>query len=118
MSRRMEKVDELLQQELSQILQKEMSINKEKFFVTIQKVKTVKDLKTATVWVSIFSSRITEAEQRKFIKQLQKKSFEFQKILGQRLDLKFIPRLRFELDTSAEILQKIDEIIDKSSKGL
>ncbi len=115
MSRRMQKVNELLQQELSKIIEKEIKKEKE-FFITVQEVQTSADLKTAKVWVSIFDTEISAKEQEEIVSELQKKSFGFQKILSDRLNLKFIPRLTFELDTSVEVLQKIDQLIEDSKK--
>ncbi len=117
MSRRMEKVNELLQQELSQIIEKEIKKEKD-FFVTVQEVQTSANLKTAKVLVSIFDTKISTKEQEEIISELQKESFGFQKILSNRLDLKFIPRLTFELDISGEVLQKIDQLIEDSKKDL
>jgi len=116
MSRRMEQVNELLQQELSQIVEKEIKKDKKEFFITVQEVQTAADLKTAKVWVSIFDTKISAKEQEEIISELQKKSFGFQKILSNRLKLKFIPRLTFKLDTSGEVLQKIDQLIKDSKK--
>jgi len=112
----MEKVNELLQQELSQIIQKETRKDQKDFFVTVQEVETAPDLKTAKVWISIFDTEINQKEQKKIISELQNRSFEFQKILNNRLKLKFIPKLTFKLDTSGEALQKVDRLIEDSKK--
>ncbi len=116
MSRRMQKVNELLQQELSQIIEQEIKKDKEEFFITVQEVRTSADLKTAKVLVSIFDTKINQKEQEEIISELQDRSFEFQKTLSDHLDLKFIPRLTFKLDTSSEMLQKIDQLIENSKK--
>jgi len=117
MSRKIDKINQLIQEELSQIILKQARPEDRGIFLTIQEVETAADLKSAKVWVSIFGTKINRQIQEKNIKNLQKQAFGFQKILSQRLDLKFIPKLIFKLDTGAESFQKIDQIIEKNKGG-
>ena len=118
MSRRMEQINTLLQQELSKIIQaegliydeNELGKRRQNYIVTVQEVQAAKDLKTAKVWVSIFGVDLTDEIKEEIIAKLQEKTAEFQKQLS-RLELKFTPKLTFKLDTSGEVGQKIDEII-------
>lgn len=114
MNRRMEKINELIQQELSKIIHEEMIDTSQNYLVTVQEIQTAEDLKTARVWVSIFSQKISEIKKRQVIKKLQSRAYQFQNSLNQRINLRFIPKLTFKLDDSGEILQKIDEAIKKS----
>jgi len=116
MSRRIEKINQLIHQELSQIILKETRQENQGIILTIQEVQTTHDLKLAKVWVSIFGTKINQDIQKKAIKNLQKQAFNFQKILSGRLDLKFIPKLTFKLDTGVESFYKIDQIIEKNKK--
>ena len=116
MNRRLEKVNELLQQTLSKLIQAE--IKKERnIFVTVQEVKTASNLKTAKVWISLFGKDLKDSEKDEIIQELQNKTAKFQHQIATTIDLKFTPKLTFKLDTSAEILQKIDELVEKSKKN-
>jgi len=114
----MEQINTLLQQELSKIIQaeglnydeNELGKRRQNYIVTVQEVQAAKDLKTAKVWVSIFGADLTDEIKEEIIAKLQEKTAEFQKQLS-RLELKFTPKLTFKLDTSGEVGQKIDEII-------
>ena len=111
MSRRIERINELLQQELSKIILKEDKKESQDYLLTILEVQAANDLKTAKVWVSVLGTEVSK--QKKIIQKLQNRAFGFQKILNRRLDLKFIPKLFFKLDKTGETAQKIDQILDQ-----
>ena len=102
----MQKVNEELQKQLSQILEKEFLGE----FLTVQAVETAPDLKTATVWVSILKG--TQKEKEEKINQLQELAGEIQKLLAKKIRLKFTPRLQFRLDLGPERAVQIDKILD------
>ena len=113
MSQRMEKINELIQQELSKIIHKEYQLKKG-LIATIQEVETAADLKTAKVWISIFPD--LEKDKEKYIEKLQAKAGEIQKILSPKINLKFTPKLQFKLDKTGIKVQKIDQIIEGEKK--
>lgn len=101
---RMARVDELLKEELAPLVQKETQGK----LVTITDVDTARDLKNATVWASTI-----DKEKHEIIDTLNDLAPEFQHELGQRLDLRYIPKLYFKLDKSGERAQRIDEILER-----
>lgn len=101
---RMARVDELLKEELAPLVQQETQGK----FVTITDVDTARDLKNATVWVATI-----DKDKDEIIDHLQDSAHEFQHDLGQRLDLRYIPKLYFKLDKSGEKAQRIDEILER-----
>ena len=100
---RMPRINELLKEELAQLVQKETQGK----FVTIISIETAKDLKNATVWISTLDKNPKE-----IIEHLNDSTHEFQHELGQKLDLRYIPKLYFKIDKSGEHAQRIDEILE------
>ena len=107
MSNRMIKVNELLHHELSFLIQKKFP----KHFITVQNVICSPDLHSARVWVSIFPLK-NEKEIDEIIELLQKSAHFFQKDMGKRLDLRYIPKLEFLYDETPAKAAKIEELLD------
>jgi ribosome-binding factor A len=79
--------------------------------VTVTDVSCGKDLRNATVRVSVFGE---EAEQKRVLGQIIRRSHEFERIVNREVRLKFTPQLRFVLDHSLEkgdhVLALLDSI--------
>lgn len=102
MSTRIEKINDLVRQNVDEILLKELSL-KEGIFITIAKVDTTPDLRYTRIFVSIFP----EKEISYAIKTLEKELYKIQGLLNKKLHLKPLPKVEFKLDTTE---QKADEI--------
>lgn len=107
MSGRMEKVDELLAQQLGQIIVSEVELP-QGAIVTITRVKTSPDLKHARVFLSV----LPETKQREVMSLLINNVQEFQKILNERLTIRSIPKLRFFIDESGQKAAEIEHLLD------
>lgn len=97
-SKRLVRVNELLQHEVAQQLFRVM--NDQGFdvsAVTVTGVETTSDLRTARVLISI---RGTPEQQQAMMAQIAGHRKEIQEILGENVILKYTPRLTFELDPS------------------
>lgn len=110
MSHRIEKINELIMQQLSQIIQKE-------FFgcfgiISINVVHTSPDIKNAKVYISV----LDKSESNKVIDQLQKKSAYLEHCLIKKLTLRHVPKLEFTLDSSIDKIDKIEELLIKIQK--
>lgn len=108
---RMEKVNELLLHELSSLIQRETLGS----FATVTEVKTSPDLRTAKIWIAL-PLKAKKEQNDQMIAQLQNKAHFFQKILGKKLDLRYIPKLHFELDTAGEHAARVDEILRREGR--
>lgn len=104
---RMAQVNELLQHEIAQLVQKETQGK----LVTVTDIETARDLKNATVWVGILGGQKEE-----IVEHLNSIAYEFQNILGKKLDLRNIPKLYFKLDESGQRAAKVDQILDKEKE--
>ena len=112
-SSRQQKVGDLLRAEISEILRMRMR-DPRVGFVTVTDVTVTRDLRHASVFVSVLG----EEENRPAVLGVLKNAAGFVRSeLGQRVELKHIPELRFKMDTSAEygirISSMLKKIIDK-----
>ncbi len=106
---RKERIASVLEREISQIVAQEMN-DPRLGFITITKVLVTADLKEAVVY---FSSLEKKPEVHEILKRA--KGY-IRSILAQRVRIKFIPDLRFEVDDSFEYGKKIDTIIGQANK--
>lgn len=110
MSKRIERVNELIKNELSLIMHREFAENLG--MVVVNLVETERDLKSAKVYVSGF----TEEKSEYVIKKLQLHAHTFQQALGKRLIMKNIPKLQFIFDKYQKNIDKIQELISVIEK--
>lgn len=105
MSFRIEKVNKLIKQQISEIISRELSL-KPGVFVTVSKVDTAKDLRYTRILVSIFP----ESETDYAMKTLEKELYIIQGQLNKKLFMKPIPKIEFAIDSTevqADNLEKI-----------
>ena len=111
MSRRMERINVLLRQEISRVVAGELRDPRLSSMVSVTRVDSSPDLRRARAYVSVFGG---ESEKRSTMKALQSAAGFIHKSVRGRVALKAIPSLDFALDESiergAELLQKIDEV--------
>lgn len=112
LTKRLEKIARELQRELSQIILYELK-DPRVGFITITKVKPARDLKSARVFVSMLGN---EAARKKTLDCLSHARGYIQKLIGERMELRFTPRLFFTYDKSIEQQLRISELIDKNIK--
>ena len=80
---------------------------------TISKVELTHDLSTAFVYFSIFGSDKVVAEAKKGFRSSTK---FIKKLIAPKLQLKYMPDLKFKHDTSFKYGSKIDSILHEISK--
>jgi ribosome-binding factor A len=104
---RLERVNALLRREISDALYKVFAGDTLNLAcITITNVDTSRNLRNATVSVSIFGH---DHERGTILKKLSHKTEALQSIINRDLTLKYTPRLRFVLDASVE---KGDHVLD------
>jgi ribosome-binding factor A len=103
---RLEKINELLQHKISAILTKEGRF-KLGVFVTVARVSTSPDLRQCKVLVSVFPAN----EGRYVTETLKKELYFLQGALNTQLHMRPLPRIHFELDTTEEEAQKVEDIL-------
>ncbi len=108
-SYRNKRAGSLLREEISLLIQREVKDPRITGFITITGVEVTKDLRTATVHVSIIGD---EKVCKNTFQGLQSSSSYMKKRLGKILSLRYIPEIRFKIDNS---LQEGDKIYQKIS---
>ncbi len=107
--KRIDRIAELIKQELASVLSKETR-DPRIGFITITEVKVSDDLKHARVYYSVIGDESTKAETAK---GLEKARGFLQHDIATNLNLRFTPHLSFALDPSFDEGMKIDKIIRK-----
>lgn len=97
MTRRLERINELLRQEISSLIRRELKDPRVGGLVSVTEVQTAPDLRSAKVFVSIMGE---EEERRATMDTLARAARFFRKELGLRVRLRYIPALSFQLDES------------------
>mgnify|MGYP001590360684 CR=1 FL=1 len=113
MSQRIDRVDELLRQEIGQILAKEVQ-DPHVGFATVTDVETTPDLRHARVWVSVIGDADRRAET---LAALERAMGYVRHELGTRLRLRRIPALHVALDDSAERGTRMLRILEELEQG-
>ena len=108
MKHRLERVNELIRRELSELINREVTF--QAALVTVQQVDITPDLKHAHVFVSVIGS---EAEAKAAMAKLHDSRTTLQHLLSKRVVLKFTPHLHFKLDESIERGTRIINILEQ-----
>jgi len=111
---RIERVNQLIRQEISELLRREVKDPRLNRFVSITEVETSSDLKYAKVFVSCLGS---DEEIKEVLSTLKTASGFLHNELTKRLTLRHIPELDFRWDDSIEKGARILELIDMISKN-
>ena len=113
-SQRQLRVGEMIKQSLSMIfIRNEAKVPKlETNTITVTEVKMSQDLKIAIAYVLPLVGKDAE-ETINFYKEY---SFLIRKILSQKGDMKFLPKLLFRKDESFEYAEKIENLIKQTNK--
>ncbi len=101
-----EKMNNIIQRELSDILQTEVK-NPQIGFCTITDVDITSDLSIAKIYVSFLNKNT-----KKSMDALEKSKGFIRSLLAKRLTIRKCPELYFILDTSLEYGNKIESIIE------
>jgi ribosome-binding factor A len=112
MSRRTERVSELIREELSDLLLREVRDPRLGGLISITRVEVTPDLANARIFVSIMAS---EKERADALRAMNAAASFFHRELKQRIQIRRVPFLVFRLDTSIEegaaVLAHIDEMV-------
>lgn len=106
MSNRILKVNEVIKEELSNLLLKEVDFAPD-ILVTITRADTSKDLGQTKIYLSVLPTE----KSNQVLKKLEKEVFNLQKILNKRLDMRPVPKIRFEIDQSIKHAERIEELL-------
>ncbi|MDP6647356.1 MAG: 30S ribosome-binding factor RbfA [Dehalococcoidales bacterium] len=110
MPHRVERVNSLIRQEISQLLQRQVKDPRLDNFITVTEVITTPDLKHTRVFISHLGS---EAEKQTTLETLTAATGFFRHELAKVLNLRYTPELSFHGDDSIERGDRISQIINQ-----
>jgi len=116
MTRRIQRVNNLIRQEISDLLQRQVKDPRLGSFVAVTEVSTSPDFRYAKIFVSHAG---TDEDKQKTLSALTAASGFLRSRLAKRLRLRRIPELSFQWDDSIErgahLLQLIDKVSDDNT---
>lgn len=107
---RSQKLSPLIQQQLSQIIVRELEFPVNTL-VTITKVKASQDNKYATVFISVIPDKFRGSA----LEILRKNNQNLRHLLGENLKTQFTPQLNFKIDEQELYATEIDKLLDEIS---
>ena len=108
MSNRIFKVNSLLKEEISKIIQREVEFPPGTI-ITISSVNTSANLIEAKVHVSVFP----EDKSEKILRILRKRIFAIQQQLNRKLKMRPTPKIIFLQDTVSSSASRVEEILEQ-----
>ena len=112
MSRRTERLNHLLRQEITDLLQREAKDPRLSVMVSVTRVSVSSDLRYAKVFVSVMG---TEEEKKGLLAGLHAASGFLRRELSGRLSIRYTPELSFFYDDTMEQAGKVIELIQQVS---
>ena len=111
--KRAQRIGELIQHELASVITNELK-DPRVGFVTVTEVRVTGDLRAARVFVSVLGAPNARTSS---LEALQNAAGWFKKVIGDRLDLRFVPDLSFEVDETLDRAERLDSIMKAIAKG-
>lgn len=112
MSRRIEKINKLLKQEVGKAILNNLDFRKGTM-VTVTQVYTSSDLSQAKVKISIIP--FVNAEE--ILKIIKNHKGLLQKTISQKLEMKKVPKIKFDLDKTEQKAQRVEQLIKQIHKN-
>jgi len=105
MSIRIQRVNELLKEEVSQLLLKEMDFNN--CLVTITEVETSADLRQAKIKISVLPPQKTDF----ILKKIKRRIYPLQQQINHKLNMRPVPKLIFCVDKVSQKAQRVEDLL-------
>ena len=114
MSRRTERLNHLLRQEITDLLQREAKDPRLSAMVSVTRVSVSSDLRYAKVFISVLG---TEEEKKGVLAGLHAASGFLRRGLSSRLSMRYTPELSFSYDDTMEQAGKVLQLIQQVSSS-
>jgi len=118
MTRRIERLNSVIQQEISQLLREQVNDPRLTSLISITKVSTSADLRHTKILISAIGDNVDKKE---ILRGFTAASGFLRRQLATRLQLKHMPELSFQFDDSieraAKLLKLIDEVASKDAEN-
>jgi ribosome-binding factor A len=106
---RQNKIARLLQKELGEIFQSELSSLRGSAMVTVTRVGVTRDMGIARVYLSLFAT----GDKQALFTRIQESQREIRYMLGLRVrkQLRVVPSLEFFIDDTLDFIEHIDDLL-------
>lgn len=111
---RPEKVAHMMRREVADILERKLRDPRLTATVTVTDVQVVHDLSFAKIYVTVLGD---ETVRKQAMETLKRATGFVRHELGDRLDLREVPELRFEYDGSLDRGQRVEDLLRRIEKG-
>jgi len=112
MSRRIQRVNQLIKQEISRIILREIEGPKDTL-ITVTRVSSTSDLRESKVFISV----IPEENKTEVFLSLNRKIYHLQQEINKRLKMKIIPKIVFVEEKMTASAARIEEILEGLKKN-
>ena len=113
MSKRIDRVNQLIKQTLSNLLLRELDFEKD-ILITLTRVKTASDLSKARVFISV----MPEEKIGLVMRSLNRNIYRLQQKMNKKLVMKRVPKIIFEQETKTAEADRIEKLLDElKNKG-
>ncbi|RJP29796.1 MAG: 30S ribosome-binding factor RbfA [Candidatus Omnitrophota bacterium] len=106
---RQDRVEKAIQKEVSSIIHDELK-DPRLGFVTITRVEITKDLRDTKIFYSVLGQ---DKEHKDTKVALDSASGFIRKLIGERINLRFVPTIMFKEDRSSEYSVRIQKVLDE-----
>ena len=110
---RRQRLGDQIRVELAMLLQQEVR-DPRLGFVTVTEVRMSPDLKHARVYVSIFGDEVSKEAS---LDVLDRARGFLRSRIGSRLEIRYVPELRFVIDETLDESDRIDALLDDAADG-
>ena len=114
MNTRGEKIRKALIREISDVIQHGLKDPRIQGIISLTDVELSPDYRYAKVFISIYGD---EEKKQTVMEALEDAAYAIRKEVGKRIRTRHIPELTFFLDESLEKGKKIEDLLDKISRG-
>lgn len=113
MTRRIERINSVIQLEVSQLLRDQVNDPRLNSLISITRVETSADLRHTKIFISSFGEHV---DKKDILKGFNAASGFLRTQLASRLQLRYMPDLSFQFDDSIERAAEVLRLIDKVSE--
>jgi len=108
MSKRLQRVNQLIKKELSQIILREIEFSPG-ILVTVTRTEATPNLIEAKIFISV----IPEEKTSDVLRILNRRIYELQQKINKRLKMRPVPRINFIEEKKTKEAARVEEILDK-----
>lgn len=114
MPRRIDRINELLRQEISQLLARQIKDPRLNGLISITQVKTTNDLRNARVFISVMGDPTAK---QSALEGIQSAATYLRRELRDRLAMRYVPFLSFAVDNTLDEADHMYQIMDQIQAG-